>query len=115
MKYIVIQDFEWKSVVGREDAMNTALANGILWTLKGMILGSLSGKTRINKFVLLVKPDFSQKHLESQLHCIFRFRIVHIILITAYILMQKASQRLNRTSTKIETTVGGDLDGGTGR
>ncbi len=86
IKLLVIQELEWKSVLGCGDAMGTALANGSLWGFKGMLIAVVSSKTRVEKLDLMVRPDFTQKCLESQLHCIFKMRIAHIIFVTAYFL-----------------------------
>jgi len=73
LRYIIVEELEWVSTVGSQDALHTALNTGLCWALKGSIMG-----------VLNVKPDFSNPHFLSNFRCILKMRTVHIIIVEAY-------------------------------
>lgn len=87
MKRMVVERLDWKSYIGLDDAMFTALSSGGLWAVKGIITGVLSSKTRLQDINLQVEPDFNSDKLVSHLYCILKMRIVHIILIAFYFLV----------------------------
>ncbi|HWP95798.1 MAG TPA: DUF2953 domain-containing protein [Syntrophomonadaceae bacterium] len=94
LRFLILKKIEWKTLVGSGDAMKTALASGALWAGKGLLISELSFQGHIRDLNILVQPDFYQEIFESRLHCIFKMRIVHIIFVEAYILVQKARGRL---------------------
>lgn len=98
-RLLIIQRLEWKSVLGVDDAMTTALANGSLWAFKGSITSLVSRQARLGQVELMVNPDFAKKHLESRIYCIFKIRIVHIIFMTAYLMAQKFAEKKRRDSS----------------
>jgi len=87
LKRMVVERLDWKSRVGTNDAMYTALSSGGLWTVKGILTGLLSSKTRLQDIDLQVEPDFDNAKLVSHLYCILKMRIVHIIFIAFYFLV----------------------------
>lgn len=87
MKRMVVERLDWKSYIGLDDAMFTALSSGGLWAVKGIITGVLSSKTRLQDINLQVEPDFNSDKLVSHIYCILKMRIVHIILIAFYFLV----------------------------
>ncbi len=86
-KYLVIERLDWNSGIGLNDAMYTAISSGGLWAIKGMLVGFLSSKSRLQDINLQVEPDFNGEKVVSHLNCILKMRIVHIILITSYFLV----------------------------
>lgn len=86
LKLLIIQKLEWKSALGCDDAMGTALANGTLWGIKGSFASFLSSKSRVEKIDFFIRPEFSKKCFESRVHCIFRMRVAHIIFVAIYYL-----------------------------
>ncbi len=87
VRYLVIERLDWSSSIGLNDAMYTAIGSGGLWALKGMLVGFLSSKSRLQDVNLQVEPDFNGEKVVSRLYCILKMRIVHIILITFYFLV----------------------------
>jgi len=87
MKRMVVERLDWKSYIGLNDAMYTALSSGGLWAVKGIFTGLLSSKTRLQDINLQVEPDFNSDKLVSHIYCILKMRIVHIILIAFYFLV----------------------------
>lgn len=86
-KYLVVERLDWSSGIGLNDAMYTAIGSGGLWAIKGMLVGFLSSKSRLQDINLQVEPDFNGEKVVSHLYCILKMRIVHIILITFYFLV----------------------------
>lgn len=82
--YTVLETVEWKTRIGINDAMYTAIISGFLWSVKGTLISKASSKTRLQKVLINVQPDFSRASIKSRLVCIFKLRIVHIIIIAIY-------------------------------
>jgi hypothetical protein len=83
-RYLVVEQLDWHSYLGLNDAMYTAVGSGSLWALKGMLIGFLSSKSTLQDINIKVEPEFNEEKLVSQLYCILKMRIVHIILILVY-------------------------------
>ena len=81
---ILVKKLEWNSIIGFENAMYTAIGAGSLWAIKGNLLSFLSSVTHLEACFVHVQPDFSTSTLSSQICCILKLRIVHIILIVVY-------------------------------
>ena len=86
-KYLVIERLDWSSGIGLNNAMYTAISSGGLWAIKGMLVGFLSSKSRLQDINLQVEPDFNGEKVVSHLNCILKMQIVHIILIAFYFLV----------------------------
>ena len=86
-QYLVVERLDWCSGIGLNDAMYTAIGSGGLWAVKGMLVGFLSSKSRLQDINLQVEPDFNGEKVVSHLNCILKMRIVHIILIAFYFLV----------------------------
>jgi|GEM_PF-722561 Protein of unknown function (DUF2953). len=89
LKYLLVTDLEWKTVVGSQDAFRTALDTGICWSVKGIIIGFLSSKCKLGRLFLNVKPDFANPAFYSTITCILKMRTVHIIFIEIFIIAKK--------------------------
>lgn len=76
-----IERFEWKTHLGTGDAATTCWGAGVLWSLKGTLLGFLR---RRHCFVepprIEVVPRYGGVSLAVELSCIFRFTVGEIIL-----------------------------------
>lgn len=87
MRYISIKNINWRSTYGGEDAMQTAVRTGEIWAGKGIIISLLSSWCRLEGMQLGVEPDFKHERLWSRFSGIFQVKLVHIIIIGAYILV----------------------------
>ena len=83
-----IEKVEWKSQLGCQDAMYTGILTGITWAIKGIIISLVSAGRQPEKLQLEVVPRYDQEIFISDLHCIIKMRIVHIIFIAAYMLFK---------------------------
>lgn len=78
---ITIHKLEWNSSFGLGDAAQTGMATGVLWSLKGSIVGILAHYMRLKtKPVLAITPHFLENVVRTKVICIFSFRIGHAIL-----------------------------------
>ena len=89
----------WRTVVGLEDAMYTALAAGALWSFKGWMLALVSCLTRLHEQRIEVVPSFGGRMVESICHCEVLFRLVHLLVVVpavAILFLQIASPRASQ-------------------
>ncbi len=84
LHYITIDELAWKTTTGHENAAKTALNTGILWMLKGNVLGPLSRKCKLKTVKVNVVPDFGRPAFFTSFTCILKIRIVHIMIIASY-------------------------------
>ncbi len=85
----VVEKFRWKSRVGGKNAMWAALHTGLLWTVKGLGMTYLARNSHLKEVQLTVEPDYLSTEFASQIDCILKMRIVHIITITIYLTVWK--------------------------
>ncbi len=76
-----IRMIRWRSVVGFDDAMHTALTAGTLWTLKGWILALLSCLSRLHRPQIEVVPNFDGRRMESIFHCEISLRLAYLSVV----------------------------------
>lgn len=84
-----IQELKWHTVLATGDAMTTALGTGSLWAIKGSLITYLSSKHKIHHLQINISPDFNGNTSSSELFCIFKIRLVHIIHIIACVIVVK--------------------------
>lgn len=89
LRWLVIEKLEWKTRAGSDDAMNTAILTGFLWSFKGSVISVISSRTRLQKLILNNEPDFNKPGINSCVLCILKIRIVHIIIIASLIFALK--------------------------
>lgn len=85
LRHIFIEDFQWKTRLGLDDAGNTAILSGGLWAFKGALVSILSSLCRIEKINIDIQPEFNQAILDGRIRCIFKIRSVHIIFTAVYV------------------------------
>ncbi|WML47292.1 DUF2953 domain-containing protein [Neobacillus sp. PS3-34] len=78
---VSIKQFEWRTIFGIGDAAYTGMLTGAFWAIKGSIVGLISHYMKMKQMPqLAVIPHFQQTVSQTQLKCIFQFRIGHAIL-----------------------------------
>ena len=80
---------KWKTNIGCQDAMQTALSAGFFWSIKGVLVALLSKNYKLKNLSLDVRPDFSKSVLLSNFNCILSIRMVHYIFIAIYAIVLK--------------------------
>jgi hypothetical protein len=86
--YLILQRLDWKSCCSTGDAMYTGLLTGVIWSIKGIVVGLLNKWIEMKELNLNVAPDFNfiKPRLKSEITGIFKIRLVHIIFI-AYLML----------------------------
>ncbi|MFD0827281.1 DUF2953 domain-containing protein [Neobacillus sp. M.A.Huq-85] len=81
LKKVSIKQFEWHTMFGVGDAAHTGVLCGGLWTIKGGIAGLLSNYFNLKEMpILTVTPHFQATVIQTQISCMFQFRIGQAIL-----------------------------------
>jgi len=81
LKKVTIKNWQWQTVVGIGDAAHTGMLTGAIWALKGSIIGLVSHYVKMKETpVVQVIPYFQLTVAQTQISCIFQFRIGHAIL-----------------------------------
>lgn len=91
-----IKDLHLTTELGLGDAAFTAVASGLVWSVKGMGLCILSYYFNIEKArpVLVVIPHFNNpNYLRIDYSCIFEFRLGHIIIVIYQLIKSSAEIR----------------------
>lgn len=81
LSHVVLEKLDWRTSLGLDDAMNTALVCGGVWAFKGNFMGLVSHFSSLEQVELGVEPVYNQTGFSSQLDSIFKIRIVYIMLI----------------------------------
>lgn len=97
---IRIQKLNLSVFAGTGNAMYTGILSGLLWTGTGILISFLRGLADIKENKIEIKPDFVGKKLKIDLYCIFKVRIVHIIVIGIMILKNMISLKFSFFNTK---------------
>lgn len=70
----------WKTSYGAGDAGMTGVINGMLWTIKGLMMTRLKKRVIfIKKPIINVNPIFGADHLKVNFQCIFSIRLGNVI------------------------------------
>ena len=81
LRKITIKEFHWSTVVGVGDAALTGMLTGSLWAVKGSIIGLLSRYFQMKEIPkIMILPQFQQMIIQTELSCMFQFRIGHAIV-----------------------------------
>lgn len=101
--HTIIEKIEWKTRIGTDDAMYTAVITGLIWTVKGAVIGKISKKSQLQSLNINVQPDFNKAAITSKLICILKMRIVHIIIIATYAFVLKVRRYIIGYGTRKTT------------
>ena len=73
----------WKLGIGYKEPHDTAIAAGSLWAVLGFSLSRLYRQVTVDtpNPQILVEPNFKKEGFFCDLHCIFKLRIGHIIVV----------------------------------
>ncbi|WP_026690670.1 DUF2953 domain-containing protein [Alteribacter aurantiacus] len=78
---VSINQFSWKSVVGTSDAALTGSIGGVLWGIKGNVVGLIGNYFKVRSLPeLAIQPVFNQAISRTELKCMLSFRIGNAIL-----------------------------------
>lgn len=94
---VTCEVFHWRTAFGSEDAAVTALSTGILWAIKGVVLTRIRRQIPFTtRPVIQVAPAFGVSKFETELKCIFRVRLGHVINATTRLITTNRKEAVNR-------------------
>ncbi|KSU83647.1 Protein of unknown function [Fictibacillus enclensis] len=102
-KKVTITDVKWNSRFGLGDAASTAVASGLVWALKGNVLGLLSHIVRLKGIPTIgVVPVYQGTLTQTRLSCMISFKIGHAIVVMLQVLKhwRSISSNANKKSKK---------------
>jgi hypothetical protein len=80
LKRVKVSNLYWDTYIGLGDAASTGVAAGMLWTVKGSLIGFLGAKMKVIQTPQLsVHPLFQMHYAQTKLSCIFSFKIGYAI------------------------------------
>lgn len=80
LKKVNFHQFNWSTEGGTGEAGSTGIACGVLWTVKGVLMGLIANKSNLKcKPVIHVVPHFQHAFIHSKVDCIVSIRIAQAI------------------------------------
>ena len=74
------EQLQWKTIYGSEDAEQTGIVTGMLWSVKALIIARLKKHVIvINKPIINVNPIFGQNTVKVDFQCIFSMGLGNVI------------------------------------
>ncbi len=90
---ICCEKFTWKTTFGFEDAADTAVLSGALWSVKALVVTFLQKRTNFTaKPIIKVQPVFGEKKLDIDFQCIFSIKLGHLINASKYVFFSKPKE-----------------------
>ncbi|MGM7702333.1 DUF2953 domain-containing protein [Pseudalkalibacillus sp. Hm43] len=75
LKRVRVEEFEWYSSLGTGDASSTGIFSGMLWTIKGSIVGMVSHLMKmLSPPKIEIQPSFQMPIVQTHFQCIISFR-----------------------------------------
>ena len=96
-KYIEIESIFLNAEIGTSEAASTAISVGVMWSAIYRILGVLGSFMYITDHKVNVTPFFNEKKFSLKGKCIFKSRLVYIIIIAITILIKFKPLRARRS------------------
>ena len=75
----VIDLMNWDSEIGVDEANVTAIITGVAWALKSNIFALTKKYFAVNKSSINIVPNYNRISFKTNLHCIIKVKIAHII------------------------------------
>ncbi|MGI6434899.1 MAG: DUF2953 domain-containing protein [Syntrophomonadaceae bacterium] len=100
LKRLVVQKMVWKTWLGVDDAMLTAVGTGLVWAVKGSLVSYLTRICSVRAIKIEVNPDFYTARCSTQLDCIFKIRLVHYIYILIWMRLKRREHDHGRKTAK---------------
>lgn len=94
-RYASVQGIDLNINVGTGDAAVTAVTTGALWAVVYSLLGAIGSIVYIKNHNVNINPCYQESVFEAEGKCIFKSRLVHIIIIVITIFL-----RVNRLKSK---------------
>lgn len=110
MARVSMHDFSWSTTIGTGDAALTGSVSGMLWGIKGNILGIVSNYLRMrNRPVIDITPDFQQIVVKTTFSCMVSFRLGYAILAGIKVLRHWKKGKMLFQKNNVEQTARRDI------
>ncbi|MCM3759642.1 DUF2953 domain-containing protein [Alkalihalobacillus oceani] len=97
LRHVTLNQLDWHTVFGVGEAAMTAQLSGVIWGLKGSIVGLISHYVKVRQLPKLqVDPRFQEVITQVSFSCMFSFRIGHAI-VAGLMLLKHWKQRPTRS------------------
>jgi len=96
-KYIEIESIFLNAEIGTSEASSTAICVGVMWSAIYRILGVLGSFMYISDHRVNITPFFNERKFSLKGKCIFKSRLVYIIIIATTILIKFKPLRARRS------------------
>lgn len=74
------EKLQWKTIYGSEDAEQTGIVTGMLWTVKELMITRLKNRVIVTKNPIInVNPLYGQNSFNVDFQCIFSIRLGNVI------------------------------------
>ncbi|MFD3445304.1 DUF2953 domain-containing protein [Microbacteriaceae bacterium 4G12] len=84
---VKVRELKWTSHFGTGDAASTGMIAGLIWTIKGMLVGLVSNYMKVTKRPELnVNPIFQGEAIVTHLECLVSFRVGQALVLTIALL-----------------------------
>lgn len=94
LQTVQLTEWKWYTYIGTGDAMWTAMASGMIWTIKTTIYGMLSKLVQIKESpVVKVEPVYQVAFFATEWSCIAKIKFGHAILAGLYIMPRIRNSR----------------------
>ncbi|WP_238442587.1 DUF2953 domain-containing protein [Desulforamulus reducens] len=95
LAHLSLERFVWKLRIGTGDAAVTGIITGVAWGIMGSITSLFYKKIATNKPEpeLQVEPNFKKEVFSTSIDCIFKIRVVNIMVTGIKILQKKVKRR----------------------
>lgn len=91
---VELSDWKWRSYVGTGEAMSGALSCGALWSVKGMLFGTISRYVKVmNPPEVAIEPQFQYKVFTSEWSCTLKLKLGSLLIAAVYLLIHAATVR----------------------
>jgi len=80
---VIFNEIYWNTELGIDDAANTAIITGILWSVKSTMLVFISNNFNLHSKYINVVPNYNIKTFKTSINCIFTVKLGNIINVAA--------------------------------
>ncbi|MFB9325279.1 DUF2953 domain-containing protein [Paenibacillus aurantiacus] len=94
LNHVHMTEWRWRTAVGTGDAMWTAMATGMVWTIKTTAIGVLSQMIRLKTDPQIsVEPVYASAHFSTEWHFTVKLRFGYMIFAGIYLLFKMRHMR----------------------
>lgn len=94
LRKVELSDWHWHSRAGTGEAMSAAISCGMLWSVKGLLFGTLSKYVKVMDLPnVSIEPVFQEKWFSTEWSCKLRLKLGSLLLASVYLIFHVAALR----------------------